>query len=347
MRIEDLDRGRSRAHFEREQLDDLRAVGVDWDGEVVRQSERGALYADAIARLDVYPCYCTRREIAEAASAPHGPVGAYPGTCRELTAAQRAERERAGRPPALRLRADGGRARGGGGGGPPAGPAPAGERRAGAVHRPSPRAAGGRGRRLRHPPQRRGRRLQPRGGRRRRRPGRRGGRARRRPARLDAAPDPPRARARPARAQLRARPAHARPRRRAPGQAPRGGDPGRPRRARRLARRRARAAAALGRAARRPRRRAGRLHPDRPRRRVTPLKFVRYWLPAIVIVAGIVSVIVIGTDWALEGAAGVVGAGIAIFLVNFLYRIGASGDRERDQEEAARRYFDEHGRWPE
>ena len=68
---------------------------------------------DAIARLDadglLYPCYCTRAEIREAASAPHGPLpeGAYPGTCRELTAAQRAERERAGRPPALRLRAGG------------------------------------------------------------------------------------------------------------------------------------------------------------------------------------------------------------------------------------------------
>jgi glutamyl-tRNA synthetase len=107
MRVEDLDTGRSRPHFEREQLADLAAIGLDWDGEVVRQSERGALYDEAIAKLDVYPCYCTRREIAEAASAPHGPIGAYPGTCRELTSVQRSERERAGRPPALRLRADG------------------------------------------------------------------------------------------------------------------------------------------------------------------------------------------------------------------------------------------------
>ena len=80
---------------------------------------------------------------------------------------------------------------------------------------------------------------------------------------------------------------------------------------------------------------------------MTPLKFVRYWLPGIVIVGGVVSLIVIGTDWALEGAAGVVGAGIAIWMVNILFRIGASGDRERDEEEAAREYFDEHGRWPE
>ena len=80
---------------------------------------------------------------------------------------------------------------------------------------------------------------------------------------------------------------------------------------------------------------------------MTTLKFVRYWLPAIVIVGGVVSLIAIGTDWALEGAAGVVGAGLAIYLVNILFRIGASGDRERDQEEAARQYFDRHGRWPD
>jgi glutamyl-tRNA synthetase len=109
VRIDDLDRGRSRAHFEQAQLQDLAALGIDWDGEIVRQSERGAAYEAAIARLDaaglLYPCYCTRAEIREASSAPHGPLpeGAYPGTCRALTAAQRAARERSGRPPALRL----------------------------------------------------------------------------------------------------------------------------------------------------------------------------------------------------------------------------------------------------
>ena len=109
VRIDDLDRGRSRPEFERAQLDDLAALGIDWDGEVVRQSERGELYAAAIARLDadglLYPCFCTRAEIREASSAPHGPLpeGAYPGTCRRLTAAQRSEREAAGRPPALRV----------------------------------------------------------------------------------------------------------------------------------------------------------------------------------------------------------------------------------------------------
>ncbi|MEA2220835.1 MAG: glutamyl-tRNA synthetase [Solirubrobacteraceae bacterium] len=113
VRVDDLDRSRVRPRVAAEQLADLAALGLDWDGPVVRQSERLALYAAAIARLDadgrLYRCYCTRREIREAASAPHGspPEGAYPGTCRELSGAQRAERERAGRPPALRLRAGG------------------------------------------------------------------------------------------------------------------------------------------------------------------------------------------------------------------------------------------------
>jgi glutamyl-tRNA synthetase len=106
MRIEDLDRARAGA--EDAQLRDLAAVGLDWDGEVVRQTARGALYEAAIARLTAagltYECYCTRREIQEAPSAPHAPQGAYPGTCRDLTEGQRARR-RADRPAAVRLRA--------------------------------------------------------------------------------------------------------------------------------------------------------------------------------------------------------------------------------------------------
>jgi glutamyl-tRNA synthetase len=107
MRMEDLDRGRVRPGAEEQQLADLRAIGIDWDGPVVRQSERLELYEAAVRRVDTYPCFCTRAEIREAASAPHGPVGAYPGTCRELSAAERAEREATGRSPALRVRADG------------------------------------------------------------------------------------------------------------------------------------------------------------------------------------------------------------------------------------------------
>jgi len=115
MRVEDLDAGRVRPAFEAQQLGDLAAIGLDWDGPVVRQSERQEVYADALARLDaaglLYRCWCTRAEIRDAASAAHGPLpeGAYPGTCRELTAAQVAEREAAGRPPAWRVRADGAR----------------------------------------------------------------------------------------------------------------------------------------------------------------------------------------------------------------------------------------------
>src|SRR3954462_10193595 len=111
VRMEDLDTGRVRERLYDEQLHDLAALGLDWDGPVVRQSERLALYADAIARLRadglIYECWWTRAEIREAASAPHGdlPEGAYPGTCRDLTAAERAERAASGRPPALRVRA--------------------------------------------------------------------------------------------------------------------------------------------------------------------------------------------------------------------------------------------------
>ena len=116
VRMEDLDRVTSSVDHERAQLRSLAGLGLDWDGPVVRQSERFDRYRAAIGQLRgrglAYPCYCTRREIrAEieaAATAPHGhrPDGAYPGTCRTLSAEQRAERERSGRSPAWRLRAD-------------------------------------------------------------------------------------------------------------------------------------------------------------------------------------------------------------------------------------------------
>jgi glutamyl-tRNA synthetase len=117
VRMEDLDRVTSSPEHERRQLADLAAIGLDWDGEVLRQSDRFDVYRSEIERLRadgrVYECFCTRREIrAEidaAAHAPHVhlPDGAYPGTCRDLTADERAERIESGRRPALRLRADG------------------------------------------------------------------------------------------------------------------------------------------------------------------------------------------------------------------------------------------------
>jgi glutamyl-tRNA synthetase len=108
MRVEDLDRVRPGA--EERQLADLAAIGLDWDGEVVHQSGRLPGYAAALDTLvaagRTYECFCTRREIQEAATAPHGPDGHYPGTCRDLTDAQRQAKRDAGRPPAIRLRAD-------------------------------------------------------------------------------------------------------------------------------------------------------------------------------------------------------------------------------------------------
>ena len=115
LRIEDIDRERSKTDHERSQLADLAAIGLDWDGEVVRQSERRPRYDAAIEQLRaagrVYECFCTRREIRaeiEASpSAPHGLRDAYPGTCRDLARAERDERRAGGREPALRLRTEG------------------------------------------------------------------------------------------------------------------------------------------------------------------------------------------------------------------------------------------------
>jgi len=109
LRYEDLDTGRVRPGVADRQRADLEALGLDFDPPLVVQSERSAAYADALATLSglTYECFCSRREIAEAASAPHGTPGRYPGTCRDLTDTERTRRRRAGRQPAWRIRADG------------------------------------------------------------------------------------------------------------------------------------------------------------------------------------------------------------------------------------------------
>lgn len=111
VRMEDLDRVTSSRLHAAGQLADLAALGIDWDGEVVFQSERFSRYEAAIDRLAraglTYPCYCTRREIREAAAAPHGAEVPYPGTCRDLTERERRARETDGRRPAVRLRSGG------------------------------------------------------------------------------------------------------------------------------------------------------------------------------------------------------------------------------------------------
>jgi glutamyl-tRNA synthetase len=121
VRMEDLDRVQPGSDIR--QLSDLAAIGLDWDGPVVFQSRRTGRYDEATRRLTsrglTYECFCTRMEIREAASAPHpDPAfswptsgqrltadGSYPGTCRNLSPAEVADRLAAGRPSALRLRA--------------------------------------------------------------------------------------------------------------------------------------------------------------------------------------------------------------------------------------------------
>jgi hypothetical protein len=73
---------------------------------------------------------------------------------------------------------------------------------------------------------------------------------------------------------------------------------------------------------------------------------LRYVLPGAVLLAGLV-VMALGSEADLEGGAGIAGAGLAIYAMNWLYRASVDGDRVRDEEEAARAYFDVHGRWPD
>ena len=110
IRVEDLD-DRTHDDVAERQLADLAAIGITWDEPPEWQSAHpqryDAVVEDLMRRGLVYECFCSRKEILEAPRAPHAPEGAYPGTCRTLSPAQRAERRRT-RPPALRLRTSGG-----------------------------------------------------------------------------------------------------------------------------------------------------------------------------------------------------------------------------------------------
>lgn len=119
LRMEDIDPERSRPHYAQDILRDLQWLGLDWDeGPDVggprgpyTQSERLPTYAAALSSLEsssqVYPCFCTRKELRSLASAPHGTAGdgspIYPGACRTLSPAQRARKLSQGRAPCLRL----------------------------------------------------------------------------------------------------------------------------------------------------------------------------------------------------------------------------------------------------
>lgn len=112
LRIEDIDSDRARPEYEAAIFEDLAWLGLAWELPVRRQSHHLADYAQALQRLEarglVYPCFCTRKEIAaeiaRAGAAPHGPAeSVYPGTCRRLSSDARAARRSAGEPFALRL----------------------------------------------------------------------------------------------------------------------------------------------------------------------------------------------------------------------------------------------------
>lgn len=108
LRIEDIDGTRSRPEHVDGIVQDLRWLGVEWDGEIVFQSRRLEFYDEALGRLRnrglLYPCFCTRADIAASATAPHGPEGpVYPGTCRHLSDAEYARRLAAGEPHAWRI----------------------------------------------------------------------------------------------------------------------------------------------------------------------------------------------------------------------------------------------------
>lgn len=114
MRIDDIDAQRSTEASAQRQLEDLAALGLTWEQPVARQQDTLSEYRRALADLQerslVYECYCSRKDIQEAARAPHAIPGRYPGTCRDLSpktrAARRAELEKQGRVPSLRLLSD-------------------------------------------------------------------------------------------------------------------------------------------------------------------------------------------------------------------------------------------------
>lgn len=108
LRIEDIDGTRSRPEHVQGIIEDLRWLGIGWDGEIVFQSDRLGQYEAALDRLRgmdlLYPCFCTRADIAASASAPHGPEGpVYPGTCRNLSPVERERRIASGEPHAWRI----------------------------------------------------------------------------------------------------------------------------------------------------------------------------------------------------------------------------------------------------
>lgn len=108
LRIEDIDALRCRPEFEQAIIEDLHWAGIDWSGDIRRQSDHLDTYRAGLDRLQaqglIYPCFCSRKDIAAATTAPHGSEGpVYPGTCRDLPPDQAAARQERGDPYALRF----------------------------------------------------------------------------------------------------------------------------------------------------------------------------------------------------------------------------------------------------
>lgn len=110
IRVEDVDTQRSSSESAERQLEDLQALGITWDEAPEYQRDKFDNYQRILDRLPHYECYCSRKDIQEAASAPHAIPGQYPGTCRNLSdverAAKREELKAQGRVPSLRLKAE-------------------------------------------------------------------------------------------------------------------------------------------------------------------------------------------------------------------------------------------------
>lgn len=110
LRMEDLDTPRVVQGSDKEILNDLEWLGIDWDGEIVYQSQRTDLYEEALnslSKLDLtYPCFCSRKDIQQAASAPHVAPGVYPNLCRDLSVGQCEERA-LNKAPAIRCKVNG------------------------------------------------------------------------------------------------------------------------------------------------------------------------------------------------------------------------------------------------
>jgi hypothetical protein len=78
------------------------------------------------------------------------------------------------------------------------------------------------------------------------------------------------------------------------------------------------------------------------------MRFIRVWLPVAIIAGGVIVIVATGgSETGFEGGAGIIGAGASVWLLNVIFRVGVQGERDRDAEDEARAYYDEHGYWPD